>query len=319
MRHILFRPRPPRTIASVAAAFIASVGFSGVASAEFAGSVQSYTQGTVTFSTSAQHYDTPTTALGQPSRIAGLSDGFAGPVTPFAGPYEQSELVAVGVGGSITLELSSPVQTGGPVHVGIFSAVTYKDPTFSGQALSPALTLAGAEYGADRTAVIEVAQTLGAFRTIGRVTLANPTQGFSNQSTPYDFPIPPADSDFDKPFAGDLSSFDGLTSGQMTAMLAGSAGGNWIDLPPLIASELDEIRYVRISDPRWRVISDGSLVLQRQSNGDPLGTGQPFFKSADVLLDGVNVVVPEPASTALMGLVALCGLSRRARSDREGV
>jgi hypothetical protein len=311
MPHVLPGSRRRAVLAAAAAAMIGWVGLAGVASAEFVSSVESFSQGTVNFAAAAAQFSTAATALGQPSRVA---VSFAGPITPFNPPFEDNQIGAVGVGGSITLGLSSPIPVNGAnsVHVGVFTAAGLKDPSFSGQAESPARTFAGAEYGAERTAVIEVASALGDFKSLGRVTLANPTQGFSNQSTPYDFPAPPANSDFDKPFAGDLTSFDGLTAPQITSLLAGSAGGNWIDVPELIASQLSEIRYVRISDPMWRVTSDGSLVAQRRSNDDPLGNGQPFFKNADVLLDGVNVVVPEPTGVAASA-IGLLALGRRAR------
>jgi hypothetical protein len=312
MPYVPFSSRARRAVfAAAAAAVVGATGFARVASAEFVGSVQSFTQGAVNFANPASQYSAPAAALGQPNRIAGVSVGFAGPVTPFNPPFEENELVAVGLGGSITLELTSPIPVNGAnsVHVGVFTAAGLNDPSFSGQAESTARTFAGAEYGADRTAVIEVASALGDFKSLGRVTLANPTPGFSNHSTPYDFPTPPANSDFDKPFSGDLSSFNGLSAPQITTLVAGSAGGNWIDVRGGVASQLTEIRYVRISDPMWRVISDGSLVTQRQSTGDPLGNGQPFFKNADVFLDGINVV-PEPAGVAVLA-IGLLALGRR--------
>lgn len=314
MPQFFFNPRTRRAMfVAATAAVLGSFGLVGHASAEFVSSVQSYTQGTVNFANGASQYNASAAALGAPNRIAGVSVGFPGPVTPFNPPFEENEMVAVGLGGSIVLELSSPIPVSGAnsVHVGVFTAAGLNDPSFGGQAESTARTFAGAEYGADRTAVIEVASTLGDFKSLGRVTLANPTQAFSNQSTPYDFPAPPSNSDFDKPFTGDLSSFNGLSSGQITSLFAGSAGGNWIDVPGGVASQLSEIRYVRISDPMWRVIADGTLVSQRQSNGDPLGNGQPFFKNADVFVDGVNVV-PEPAGVVVLAIAALAlGRSRR--------
>jgi hypothetical protein len=314
MRHVLFSsPHARRVVLAAAATVIGSFGLAGVASAEFVSSVQSFNQGTVNFANAASQYNTPAAALGEPSRIA------FSPVSPFNPPFEESQLVAVGVGGSIVLELSSPVPVGGAstVHVGVFTGAGLNDPSFGGQAESPARTFAGAEYAADRTAVIEVASVLGDFKPLGRMTLANPTQAFANQSTPYDFPTPPLNSDFDKPFTGDLSSFNGLNAPQISALLAGSAGGNWIDVPAGVASQLSEIRYVRISDPMWRVIADGSLVMQRQSNSDPLGNGQPFFKNADVFLDGVNVVVPEPAGVAVLAMGTLALVRRRRVKSRR--
>src|SRR5690348_16114391 len=237
MRHVTFGPIARRSVFAAAAAAIGAVGFAGVASAEFVSSVQSFDQGSVNFANPASQYNAPAAALGQPNRIAGAAGGFPGPVTPFNPPFEENELVDVGLGGSITLQLSSPIPVNGAnsVHVGVFTSAGLNDPSFSGQAETTARTFAGTEYAADGTAVIEGASTLGDFKSLGRVTLANPTQGFSNQSTPYDFPTPAANSDFDKPFTGDLSSFNGLNSGEITTLLAGSAGGNWIDVSAGVA------------------------------------------------------------------------------------
>jgi hypothetical protein len=303
--------------ASVAVA--AGLSWAGSASAEFATSVQSFNQGTVAFADGVSTYNNANTALGQPNRTSGASIGFVGPVMPFAAPFEASELVSVGLGGQITLELPAAVPVNaGSLQVGIFHSAGLNDPAFTTQAESPARTLAGREFGADRTAVVEVADVLGNFRSLGRVLFTQPTQGFANQAT-YDFPVPPLPSDFNKPFAGSLSSFDGLTQPQISQMLQGSAGGTWIGITPEVAAALGEIRYVRISDPKWQVIDGGALADTRTSAFDPDGAGpeQPFVKPADIFVDGVNVV-PEPSALGVvvtgMALFASRGRRRRDRA-----
>ena len=291
--------------------------FAERASAEFVSSVQSFNQGTVAFADGVSTYNNAATATGQPNRIAGASIGFPGPVTPFNPPFEQSEMVSVGVGGQITLELPSAIPvSSGALQVGIFHSAGLNDPTFSGQAEATARTFAGREFGADRTAVVEVADVLGNFHSLGRVLFTQPTQGFENQTDPYAFPTPPIPSNFDEPFDGSLASFNGLSQPQITAMLQGSAGGTWIEMPPAVAAALDEIRYVRISDPLWEVIGTGALETMRTSAFDPDGPGgpqQPFVKPADIFVDGVNVV-PEPAGLAVLALAsAFVGRRRAAR------
>lgn len=283
---------------------------------EFASSVQSFVQGTVGFADGVSSYNNAATATGQPNRIAGASFGFPGPVTPFNPPFEQGEVVAVGTTGQITVELPSLVTAGGgALRVGIFTTAGLHDPTFSGQAESTARTFSGQEYGADRTAVVEVADIPGNFKSLGRIAFTQPTQAFSNQTDPYLAPDAPANSDFDKPFFGTLAAYDGLNQPQIMGMLSGSAGGTWINVPAGIASQLTGVRYVRISDPMWQVIGSGALETSRASNFDPDGPQgplQPFIKPADVFVDGVNVV-PEPAGIALLALMgALC--ARRSRS-----
>jgi MYXO-CTERM domain-containing protein len=291
------------------------LGSANPASAEFASSVQSFSQGTVAFADGVSTYNNPATALGQPNRIAGASIGFPGPVTAFNPPFEQTEMVSVGLGGQVTLELSTAVATNsGALQIGIFHSAGLNDPTFSGQSENPARTFAGREFGADRTAVVEVADALGNFHSLGRVLFTQPTQGYANQSDPYAFPAPPAPSNFDQPFAGGLGSFDGLNQSQISTMLQSSAGGTWIAMTPAVAAALDEIRFVRISDPMWQAIGSGALEATRTSAFDPDGpTGpqQPFVKPADLFVDGVNVV-PEPTGIAVLAVLGtLAGRRRR--------
>jgi hypothetical protein len=280
------------------------------ASAEFATAVQSFDQGSVAFADGVSTYNNAGAATGQPNRIAGAGGSFPGPVTPFNPPYEASQIVAVGLGGQITLELPSAVPVvSGSLQVGIFHAAGLNDPAFNGQAESPARTFAGREFAADRTAVVELADVLGNFKSLGRVVFTQPTQGFANQADPYVFPAPPVASDFNKPFAGELASFNGMNQAQMTTLLDGSAGGTWLGITPDVAAQLGEIRYVRISDPKWQVIG-GGLADSRVSAYDA-----QFSKPADLFVDGVNVV-PEPATLGVI-VTALVAASGRRRGRRR--
>src|SRR5436190_11752813 len=71
----------------------------------FADSVTSYDHGTGYATTfSGVPYANPSAALGQPNR-----DTSFGPVQPFNPPFEVSEVVSIGVGGSLVLHMSAPV------------------------------------------------------------------------------------------------------------------------------------------------------------------------------------------------------------------
>ena len=74
-----------------------------VTSAQFADSVVSYTSGTGF----QPNYNTPASALGEPSRVTpGM---FGGPVDPFSSAYLSSQLVSLGVGGALTVQFNSPI------------------------------------------------------------------------------------------------------------------------------------------------------------------------------------------------------------------
>lgn len=74
-----------------------------VASAQFADAVVSYTSG----AGFQPGFNTPASALGEPSRVTpGM---FGGPVDPFNSAYLSSQLVSLGVGGSLTVQFNSPI------------------------------------------------------------------------------------------------------------------------------------------------------------------------------------------------------------------
>jgi hypothetical protein len=84
-------------------AVIGALAFAQFSHAQFATSVVSYNSG-VGFQAS---YTTPTSALGEPSRVTpGL---YGGPVDPFNSAYLSSQVVSIGAGGSITLQFATPI------------------------------------------------------------------------------------------------------------------------------------------------------------------------------------------------------------------
>ena len=300
---------------SIVAAVAAGLGWAGSAPAEFATSVQSFDQGTVD-STGAL-YGNPASATGQPSRLPTAFG--AAPVAPFSPQYETTQAVDVGRGGSLTVSLAAPVPVvAGALQIGIFTTAGLNDAAYpSGQAEPTARTFAGNEYGADRTAVVEVAGPLGIFQSLNRVLFTQPTQAYANQTDPYAFPDSPVPSNFDQPFAGSLSSFNGKNQPQITTMLQGSGGGTWLSVPADVAALIGgEVQFVRISDPRWQVIG-GGLADERASIYDPDGDGplEPAVKPADLYVDAINVV-PEPAS---LGVIAALCLALHRRHRRQAI
>src|SRR5271154_3722590 len=69
--------------------------------AQFADTVISYTQG----SGVASGYNDPTAALGAPTTFIGYQNA-----DPFNPPYQSSDIVGIGTGGSLTLQFNTPIQ-----------------------------------------------------------------------------------------------------------------------------------------------------------------------------------------------------------------
>ena len=275
--------------------------------AQFASGVPQFAEGD--FRTFAgTHYTTTGAALGAPSPVVGAETAFAGVLSPFNSHYETDELVAFGRGGSLTLQFAQPVAVTGAPQIGIFTSAALVDAAFpDGSAGPSARTYAADEYG-ERTAVVEVASDLADFRSIGRVVFNAPTNAFADATGPYQYP-PPAGSptaDFGAPFTRPLSAFDGKDYAGVLDVLKGSAGGTWVSVP--LDLGLDQVRYVRLSDPKW-LLEDGRLVDEQQSRYFP---DPPFIKPADLFVDAA-VLVPEPAGVVWVLALGISALRRRRR------
>ena len=228
---------------------------------------------------SATSFTDPNAALGLP-----VGDTSFGALTPFNPPFKPEQIVIVGAGGSITLRLSSPVPAGGAgPEIGVFSNNGLIDvsPDGSGTAGSPAATfsppgLARVSVSADGVSFFPVAAE--------PVTFENPTNFYTDVTIDnYSAPLGSAVADFSKPFAGNLSSFAGLTYRQVVQLLGGSAGGTWLDVT---GSGLASVEYVRFDVPA--------------------GEGRRL------VLDAVTAV-PEPGALSL-GAFVLLALRRRRRA-----
>lgn len=268
---------------------------------EFVSAVPDYTEGT--FATvGGTHYTDTSGAVGQPSPIVGAGTAFAGILSPFEAHYQTDQLVAIGRGGTITLQFAQPMAVTGSPQIGIFTKISLLDMDYpNGSAGAVATTDAMGEFGAERTAVVEVASHANDFHSLGRVFFDDPTNYYANATSPYQFPSPsPAQlASFDKPFIGSPSDFNNDSFSGILSQLDGSAGGTWISVPTNLG--LSDIQFVRLSDPLWR-LPDGTLVDQRESIYFP--PPNAFVKPADLFVDGA-VLIPEPAALATFALLAL--------------
>jgi hypothetical protein len=220
------------------------VSTSGASAAVVASQVVEYQQG------SATSFTNPAAALGLPA-----GDTSFGALTPFNPPFTNDQIVVVGGGGRLTLKLSSPVPAGGAgPELGVFvnNGVVDVSEDGSGRAGSPPAT-----FSPFPAALVSVSSDGQAFVPLGAgpVTFTNPTNYYTDVTIDnYSAPLGNAAADFSKPFTGTLADFAGLTYPQIVQLLAGSGGGNWIDVTP---SGLSNVQYVRFDVPA----GSGRLVL----------------------------------------------------------
>jgi hypothetical protein len=221
-------------------------------------------------------------------------------LTPFNSHYEADQLVAIGRGGTITLQFAQPTAITGTQQIGIFTKISLLDMDYpNGSAGAVATTDSMGEFGAERTAIVEVASHSNDFHSLGRVIFDDPTNYYTNATSPYQFPAPSPEqlASFDKPFIGSPSDFNNDGFSGVLAQLNGSAGGTWISVPTNLG--LSDIQFIRLSDPLWR-LPDGTLVDQRQSIYFP--PPNAFVKPADLFVDAA-VLIPEPVSLGALMLI----------------
>ena len=246
----------------------------------------------------------PNAALNAPAPIMGLGIGWPALLNPFSPQFDSGQIVGIGQGGSLTLELAKAVPVTGTPQIGVITSAGLLDVTFNGDTANPADTFASFEYGAQRGAKVEVADALGNFKSLGQLVFENPANYYTNIGGPHDAAVAsPELADFGTPFTGALADFDGKSFAQVIGILGGSGGGQWLTVPTDLG--LSEIRYIRFSEPMW-VLPDGSRVTEAVSVYD--GARKP----ADLFIDAVAVVaVPEPAGAAVLVMAGVMMMRRR--------
>ncbi len=278
--------------------------------ANFVSEVTSYTTGDIFIADDTSFADT-SAAIGSPAPTIG-SGVYETILNPFNPPFENTNLVAIGRGGSITMRFGQAVPVNGETKVGIFTAVGLWDVDYPNGAYDVyARSFAYQEYLAERTAIVEVGDSAGNFVSLGRITFDDPTNYYANSTSGSQFPAPadPVVADFSKPFeasqeAADQKYFHGLDYAGGLALLDGSAGGTWIPVPESIG--LSEIAQVRLSDTMWR-LDTGDLEESRTGIYPP---PYQYTKPADLFIDAA-VAIPEPALAGSLAGLMLVALRRR--------
>jgi hypothetical protein len=252
--------------------------FAPKAHAQYAQGVVSYSAG----STASTGFTTPSSALDSPARST--SGMFPSVVSPFSPPYQPGQIVSIGEGGQLTLQLSNyaVAQSGGLPELGVFANAGLGDVSYpNGLAGPPA-----SDFGIS-SATVEVSQDGGTWFSLGNMTFDIPTNGFTDLSDPYAATAGSGLSDFQQPFAGSRSSFTGLqyshaTDFDILDLLGGSGGGKWLDIS---GSGLSQVGFVRFS-----VADDGNANTSLRFQLDAVSVSHAAF----------GATVPEPGAVLLI-------------------
>ena len=225
-------------------------------------------------------------ALGSPDDLTGEVLGFANVLGAFSPAFEADEIVNFGAGGQITLRLANFVEVGPGLDLGVITNVGLGASNFT----DPGTTNPATAFGTD-SADVEVSFDGVSWVSVGRNLFDVPAVYYVNVGA-FDGAAPanPVLSDFGKPFAGGLSSFDNLpNNAAVVNVLDGSGGGTWLDLS---GTGLSEVGYIRFSNPDANALFElDAVVIANGKVGDP---------------------VPEPASALLvLGVGAVTSRRRR--------
>ncbi|HSU69404.1 MAG TPA: hypothetical protein VLJ39_21135, partial [Tepidisphaeraceae bacterium] len=224
-------------------------------------------------------YTNPSAALGTPDLTQNVPDLFSGgtqiafadnsAITPFNASYNPTNVVAIqGAGGTITLQLSSPVIIGSGAQLGFHAAVGLQDALFpNGQNLNPAAT-----YTDPRQADLQVSADGVKWVDLGEQAFSSPTNIFSDETDPTGATPGKVQANFFQPFSGSLASFNGADFSQTLGILNGSAGGSWFDVSGVALSDID---FVRLST----------------------ADGEKMFLDSVLALSGTTGTVPPPPVT----------------------
>ena len=240
-----------------------------ISHAQYASSVISYNPGT---GANASFTNNPGAALGSPA--------LGGSVTPFAPPFANSQIVGLGTGGEITLQMSTPILNNAADPYGI-NFLLFGNQFFSegsGAVVSglfdhsPVVTI---QVSSDGSTWYTLNPTLAPEPTL------YPTAGNGNAA----IPVNPALT---------LSSFTGQNLAGIYSLYNGSAGGTGYDLA-------------------WAQDSNGNSV-----NLASVDYVQIDVQSGLLYLDAISEVapVPEPSTWALISVGACLFWMYRRKKDR---
>ncbi len=222
-------------------------------------------------------YDISRSALGTPDDITGEGTQYLNVLGPFSAAYERGEIVSIGEGGHLTLQLARYVEVAAGLDLGVVTNVNAMDSSYpNGQATNPAIL-----FGVD-SANVEVSADGQSWVSLGSKSFNMPANYYVNAG-PYDTTAPstPQLADFGKTFApGGMSAFDGKNNSQIVSLMNGSGGGTWLDLSSTGLSKVGYVRFSVVDDGDanvWQNFEVDSVVIANEKVGQAqtiqVGTG----------------------------------------------
>jgi hypothetical protein len=261
----------------------------------YASRVVSYTPGTAN-----ALWQNPSAALGSASALTGENPaasnyfGFPNILSPFSPAYQGDEIVQIGEGGQLTLQLSNFALVGAGKEIGIFSNVGLIDADYpNGMNTFPATSFGGG------AANVSVSADNITWKPLGSRTFGMPSFLFPNAGPYLTSPPPSAQmADFGLPMPNGFACFDGhdwvkTQNCFVVSQNVWSAGGDWIDLS---SSGLGQVGYIRFEIP---------------SDGDPGTDLRLAIDTVSVNNAAVGSTVPEPASLLVLPLLLNALVLRR--------
>jgi hypothetical protein len=244
-----------------------------------------YAAAVVSFSSGAgalDGYDNPQAALGLGPKDTGEFMGTFYYVTPFNAPYSPNDVVSIGKGGYITLQLANyalPLEQG--PEIGVFTYQFFAQDNWPvGGTHDPVIL-----FRPSQQAMVSVSEDGENWTTLN----AGTAMTFDIPANAYQDVAATIEADYGMPFTGVLSDFDGKATVQDTIdVYDGSAGGTWFDIS---ATGLEKVGYVRFSVAGYAV---NSFELEALS----------------IANEAIGMPVPEPSILAVILLGGLI-LSRK--------
>jgi hypothetical protein len=262
--------------------------------ASYASRVVSYSPGTA-----SPLWQNPTAALGAASAVTGENPnasnyfGFPNILSPFSPAYQGDEIVQIGEGGQLTVQLSNYAITGEGPEIGIFTNVGLIDSNYPNGSNTGVATSFGGGF-----ANLSVSPDNINWIPLGTRAFGVPSLYFTNAG-PYETASPVASqlTDFGLPFPTKFGCFDAADWTATANCFLNpntntfSAGGDWFQMPGDIAS----IAYVRLEIP---------------DDNNPLTDNRLAIDTIAINNAAVGAPVPEP-STLLLVAASLVLLRRR--------